>query len=116
MSRPIPPPCDTRHLLICTNQRDPATGKPSCGMNGSVRLREQLKIAIKKGGLKGRVKATATGCLDYCPSEGCVVGFYPENTWEIVSTDEASGEALFAKLTEGVVQGQSTPGKPVALP
>lgn len=85
-------------------------------MNGSVRLREQLKITIKRGGLKGRVKATATGCLDYCPSEGCVVGFYPENTWEIVSTDEASGDALFAKLTEGVVQGQSTPGKPVALP
>ena len=102
MSRPVPPPSDTRHLLICTNQRDPATGKPSCGMNGSVRLREQLKIAIKQSGLKGRVKATATGCLDYCPAEGCVVGFYPENTWNIVATDEASGVDLFERLKAGL--------------
>ncbi len=87
---------------MCTNQRDPSTGKASCGANGSLRLREQLKLAVKKSGLKGRVKATATGCLDYCPSEGCVVGFYPENTWAIVSTDEASGDALFEQLVAGV--------------
>lgn len=102
MSKPVPPPCDTRHLLICTNNRDPATGKPSCGMNGSARLREQLKLAIKQRGLKGRVKATATGCLDYCPADGCVVGFYPENTWAIVPTDEASGEALLGQLVAGM--------------
>lgn len=102
MSKPLSPPYQHRHLLVCTNARDPATGKPSCGMNGANRLREQLKLAVKSGGLKGKVKVTGTGCLDFCPAEGCVVAFYPENTWQIVPTDEASGETLFGQLVNGL--------------
>lgn len=103
MGRPLPPPASHRHLLICTNERDPQTGKPSCGMNGSPRLREQIKVAVKAAGLKGKVKVTATGCLDFCPADGCVVAFYPENSWEIVaSTDEATGIELFERLKAGL--------------
>ncbi len=102
MGKPVSPPYAHRHLLVCTNERDPATGKPSCGMNGSGRLREQVKVAVKAAGLKGRVKVTGTGCLDFCPAEGCVVAFYPENTWEIVPTDEASAVELFERLKAGL--------------
>lgn len=102
MSKSVSPPYTHRHLLVCTNARDPATGKPSCGMNGAARLREQIKVAVKERGLKGKVKVTASGCLDFCPAEGCVVAFYPENTWEISATDAAAGESLTARLVEGV--------------
>jgi predicted metal-binding protein len=98
--QPVKPPASIRHLLVCTNERDPATGKPSCGLHGSPALREQLKKAVKERGLKGRLKVTAVGCLDYCPAQGVAVGFYPENEFFIADLDEI--DALWARLTDGV--------------
>lgn len=105
MARSVPPPYAHRHLLVCTNARDPSTGKPSCGMNGGLRLREQLKVAVKERGLKGKVKVTGTGCLDYCPASGCVVAFYPENEWAITDTDAPAADALLARLVDGLPGG-----------
>lgn len=95
-------PWSHRHLLVCTNARDPATGKASCGMNGAAALRDALKKTVKERGLKGTVMVTATGCLDICPSEGCAVAFYPEAEFFLSDTDAPAAEALLEKLVEGV--------------
>ena len=96
--KPIKPPWTERQVLVCTNARDPATGKPSCGMNGSARLREELKIRIKAGGLKGRFAATATGCLDVCPAEGCVVAFHPERDFYLANPTPEGIDEVYARL------------------
>lgn len=97
---PVKPPASVRHLLVCTNDRDPAKGKPACARNGGIELREELKKRVKLGGLKGPLKVTASGCLDYCPAEGVAIGFYPENTFHICGADEV--ERVWEMLTEGV--------------
>ncbi len=105
MSRVVKPPYSVRQVLICTNLRDPSTGKPSCGMNGGTGLRERLKKTVKERGLKGRVMITGTSCLDFCPTQGCVVAFYPENQWAIVDTAPEGDEALLARALDGEVPG-----------
>ena len=99
--QPVKPPCTTRHLLVCTNARPPGAPKPSCGHHGAIALRDELKRAVKEAGLKGALKVTATGCLDYCPAQGVAVGFYPEDAHYIVDA-EADRAALWSALTAGL--------------
>lgn len=101
MSRALKPPYTVRHVLVCTNLRDPSSGKPSCGMNGGAALRERLKKTVKERGLKGRLQVTGTGCLDICPSQGCVVVYYPENDWQIVEGEPAGDEAILDRALAG---------------
>jgi predicted metal-binding protein len=93
---PVKPPCTQRHLLVCTHQRDANGPKPSCGAHGGQALRDALKLRVKAAGLKGQVKVTATGCLDYCPAEGIAVGFYPDDEHYIVDSGEQ--DALWERL------------------
>lgn len=97
---PVRPPASLRHLLVCTNVREPGSPKPSCGRHGGIELREELKRAVKERGLKGALKVTASGCLDFCPNEGVALGFYPENTFYVVDP-VADRDAVWAKLIEG---------------
>jgi predicted metal-binding protein len=101
---PVKPPNTHRHLLVCTNVREPGASKPSCGHHGAIELRERLKKDVKHAGLKGTLKVTAVGCLDYCPAEGVAVGFYPENAFYVVDAEE-DVQALWAKLTAGLPTG-----------
>lgn len=101
MSTPVKVPYSVRQVLVCTNVRDPSTGKPSCGRNGAVAFREKLKHAVKARGLKRQVMVTQSGCLDYCPTEGCTVAIYPENEWLLTDTGDADAEALLARILEG---------------
>ena len=98
---PVKPPCTHRHLLVCTNVRPDGSPKPSCGRQGGVELREALKIRVKDAGLKGVVKVTAAGCLDYCPAEGVVVGFYPDGDY-LIAEAATEADALWARLIEGL--------------
>lgn len=97
MSRALKPPFTTRQVLVCTNLRDPATGKPSCGMNGGGALRERLKKAVKERGLKGTVMITGTSCLDVCPAQGGIVAFQPDNEWVLTETGPEVDEAILAR-------------------
>jgi predicted metal-binding protein len=101
MFKPVRRPYTTRQLLVCTNKRDPEKGKPSCGMNGGVELRERLKQEIKARGLKGTYIVTSSGCMDYCPAEGCAVGFYPEGEFAIVGTEPEGDAELLDRLING---------------
>jgi predicted metal-binding protein len=102
MFKPVRKPYTTRQLLVCTNKRDPTTGKASCGMNGSIDMLGRIKAEVKSRGIKGQVIATGTGCLDYCPAEGCAVGFYPEGEFALVGTTPEDEAMLLEKLTQGV--------------
>lgn len=97
--KPTKRPYTKRQLIVCTNTRDPATGKASCGANGAAEMLGNLKKTIKERGIKGVVIATGTGCLDFCPAKGCSVGFYPEGEFFISDTDPESTAALLEKLT-----------------
>lgn len=101
MSRPVKPPYTVRQVLVCTNLRDPSTGKPSCGMNGGGALRERLKKTVKERGLKGQLIVTGTGCLDLCPAQGGVVVYYPDNDWQLTETGPEVDEAILARALEG---------------
>ncbi len=97
--KPVKSPYAKRQLLVCFNSRDPSTGKPSCGMNGSAALRDYLKKTVKERGLKGEVIVTGTGCLDICPAHGCAVAFQPEGEFFLSDTTEEAGEELIRYLT-----------------
>lgn len=70
----------TRHIFVCENLRDPSDPRGCCAAKGSKALREKFKEALKSGGLKGRVRANAAGCLDACEL-GPTVLVYPEQVW-----------------------------------
>ncbi len=108
MLRPVKQPYSVRQVLVCTNVRDPSTGKPSCGMNDSAGFRDRIKQLVKARGLKGQVMVTGTSCLDYCPAQGCTVAFYPENKWAIVDISPESEEAVLARALAGPAADQGS--------
>jgi len=69
-----------RHIFICTNRREAGNPKGSCAEKGSEEVREAFKQLLHEGGLKGRMRANAAGCLDQCP-RGVAVVVYPEQVW-----------------------------------
>ena len=97
MFRPVRAPFTKRQILICTNQRDPSTGKPSCGMNGSIGMRDRMKAKLKERGLKGQLIVTGTSCLDYCPAQGCTVAIWPDGEFLISDVSPEAEEALIER-------------------
>ena len=85
-------------LFVCTNERDPDDPRGSCTARGGVELLGRLKALTHEHGLKGKVRATASGCLDMCGS-GCAVAVFSQDapaaqTWYAhVTPDDA--EELF---------------------
>lgn len=69
-----------KHIFICTNQRPPGNPKGSCDPQGTGELHQLFKAAVAKHGLKGRVRANKSGCLDQC-EHGPNVVVYPEAVW-----------------------------------
>jgi len=41
-------------------------GRPACAKRGSEAICEALKEEVKKRGLKGKVRAMKSGCMDFC--------------------------------------------------
>ena len=85
-------------IFVCTRERPPDDPKGCCSAKGSVELLSRLKNLIDKHGLKGRVRATSSGCLDFC-AKGCTVAVFsadtdhPETWYTRTTPDDA--EALF---------------------
>jgi (2Fe-2S) ferredoxin len=74
------PPHFDRHVFICTNRREPGNPKGDCASKGSEDVRGEFKRLLHERGLKGRMRANAAGCLDYC-AHGVTVVVYPEQVW-----------------------------------
>lgn len=66
------------HIFVCTNQK--AEGKACCGAEHGMELVEKFREAIIERGLKGKVRAQKSGCLDACKS-GPVVVIYPSGVY-----------------------------------
>ena len=55
-----------RYLWICINERPPENPKGSCAAKGSKELQEALKKGIATRGLRLKVRACESSCLDLC--------------------------------------------------
>jgi (2Fe-2S) ferredoxin len=68
-----------RVIYICTNVRED-DGRPACGKRGSEAICERFKEEVKKRGLKGKIRAMKSGCMDFCEL-GPNVMVFPDNAW-----------------------------------
>ena len=108
-----------RHVFVCTNHREPGSARPSCTTDGRSELHVVLKQKLDALGLKGRVRANKSGCLDQC-EHGPTVVVYPEQVWyghvqpsdvdEIVREHIVGGRAVERlRLAEGCVNTSTCP-------
>ncbi|MBI4064464.1 MAG: (2Fe-2S) ferredoxin domain-containing protein [Elusimicrobia bacterium] len=67
-------------IFVCTNVRE--GGKVACANpgRGGDEICEKLKAYIKERGLKGKIRAVSSGCLDLC-AQGPNVFVYPVGRW-----------------------------------
>ncbi|MBC8311471.1 MAG: (2Fe-2S) ferredoxin domain-containing protein [Candidatus Marinimicrobia bacterium] len=94
-----------KHIFICINQRPPESPKGCCGNEGMA-IRVAFAQELAKRGLKNKVRANKSGCLDVC-SFGPSVVIYPAGIWykkvtpedvpEIVETS-IIGDDIVARL------------------
>jgi len=91
-----------RHIFVCTNQRPPKDPRGCCGAKGSEALRLIFKDELKKAGLKGKVRANAAGCLDYC-AMGPTVVIYPEGVWYFIDTPDDVRELVQRHILKGEI-------------
>lgn len=76
-----------KHIFICTHQRKDSEGRSCCADKNGVAIKDMFKKEVKERGLKGKVRANASGCLDHC-AEGPSVVVYPEGIWYTVNNRE----------------------------
>ena len=100
MSLPSDPsPFYRLHVFICTNRRPDDNPRGSCAAKGSEALREHLKDAQKRLGLKD-VRINSAGCLDRC-GLGPVMVIYPEGIWYSFNTIADMDEILDIHIVKG---------------
>jgi (2Fe-2S) ferredoxin len=80
--------------FVCTKERDADDPKGSCKHRGSPALLERMKELVGEHKLKGKVRVTMSGCLDYC-AKGCTVAIFsagapaPETWYTRLTPDDA---------------------------
>ena len=92
-----------KHILICINERDAENPKGDCARCGGKDIRGKFVQLINQHGLKGKVRANKTGCLDVCEL-GAAVVIYPDNIWYTqVKVDDVEEIFNTSILNNGVV-------------
>ncbi len=94
-----PAPYFTFHIFVCTNRRPDGHPRGSCAAKGSENLRDYMKAAAKRLGLRG-VRVNTAGCLDRCELGPCIV-VYPQGIWYRVETINDVDQVLSQHLVEG---------------
>ena len=89
-----------KHLLVCTNRRDPQNPKGSCANSDSEGICETFKKELATRGLRGRMRANSSGCLDQC-SRGPDVVVYPEAVGYQVPTAADAQEIIEKHIVGG---------------
>ncbi|MBL7014426.1 MAG: (2Fe-2S) ferredoxin domain-containing protein [Candidatus Marinimicrobia bacterium] len=69
-----------KHVFVCTNKRNPESGRQDCASCGGDELRLQLVKLVNKHGLKGKIRINKSGCLDTCEMGPALV-IYPSEYW-----------------------------------
>jgi len=93
-----------RHIFVCTNVRDASSPRGCCDPTGQAELQKAMKAKLAERGLKGRVRANKSGCLDQC-EHGPNLVVYPEGVWY--------GRVTLADIDE-IIDSHIVGGKPVA--
>jgi (2Fe-2S) ferredoxin len=73
-------PIPVIQILVCTNERPPEGGKPSCAPRGGLAVYHRFKDQVKARGMRAEVMVNRTGCLKHC-SRGITVAVQPQNAW-----------------------------------
>jgi (2Fe-2S) ferredoxin len=92
-----------KHIFICGNQRPPGAPRPCCDPTGQTELQKSFKEKLAERGLKGRVRANQSGCLDQC-EHGPNLVVYPDAVWY--------GRVTLADVDE-IIESHIVQGKPV---
>ncbi|MGH9494701.1 MAG: (2Fe-2S) ferredoxin domain-containing protein [Candidatus Sulfotelmatobacter sp.] len=69
-----------KHIFVCGNQRPAGNPRGSCDPFAEGKLQKLFKQKLAERGLKGRVRANQSGCLDQC-EHGPTVVVYPDAVW-----------------------------------
>ena len=69
-----------KHIFVCGNQRPAGHPRGCCDPLAEARLQQLFKQKLAAHGLKGRVRANQSGCLDQC-EHGPNVVVYPDAVW-----------------------------------
>lgn len=69
-----------KHIFVCTNTRPSDHPTPSCGPKGGLDVQKKFKERLAALGLKSKVRANQSGCLDACQN-GVAVVIYPQGIW-----------------------------------
>ncbi len=77
---PVAMPKFEKHIFICGNRRPPGAPRPCCDPQGEAALQKLFKEKLAVLGLKGKVRANQSGCLDQC-EHGPNVVIYPDAVW-----------------------------------
>ena len=69
-----------KHIFICGNQRPAGHPRGCCDPAAKAELQKLFKQKLAERGLKGKVRANQSGCLDQC-EHGPNLVVYPEGVW-----------------------------------
>jgi (2Fe-2S) ferredoxin len=111
-----------RHIFICGNQRPAGHPRGCCDPAGTAQLQKLFKQKLAERGLKGKVRANQSGCLDQC-EHGPNLVIYPEAVWyggvtladveEIVESHILGGRPVERlRLLDTCINTEACPHKP----
>lgn len=111
-----------RHIFICGNQRPAGHPRGCCDPAGNAQLQKLFKQKLAERGLKGKVRANQSGCLDQC-EHGPNLVIYPEGVWyggvtladveEIIESHILGGRTVERlRLSDSCINAESCPHKP----
>ena len=93
-----------KHIFICVNERDETNPKGDCSRCGGMDIRMKFVQLINQHGLKGKIRANKSGCLDACEM-GAAVVIYPNNIWYTrVSVDDVEEIFETSVINDSVVE------------
>jgi (2Fe-2S) ferredoxin len=92
-----------KHIFVCGNQRPAGHPRGCCDPLAGATLQKLFKQKLVERGLKGKVRANQSGCLDQC-EHGPNLVVYPDGVWY--------GHVTEADVEE-IIESHIVGGKPV---
>ena len=90
-----------RHIFICGNRRPEGHPRGCCDPTGEAKLQKLFKEKLLQRGLKGKVRANQSGCLDQC-EHGPNLVIYPDAIWYCGVTLADVDEIIASHIIGGV--------------
>jgi (2Fe-2S) ferredoxin len=89
-----------KHIFVCGNQRPAGHPRRCCDPLAEAKLQKLFKQKLAERGLKGRVRANQSGCLDQC-EHGPNVVVYPDAIWYGKVTEADVDEIIESHIVGG---------------